>query len=330
MKAGRRCTNCRPSSSNPSTCQNFVLIADEEESRKMIGHNDTDEPNAANTEPNSEILDEWIARHHTNIRCLRRIPRASRHLVASKLSSILNSIVDKNDLHAWTALIDFPHRYLSVPARGGHRRSLASCINRCLGENGDSSAQSSEKHSHPTRKASRPHSILLPSRVTSKLEEGDYRGAVRLACSEESLAVIDDYTLATLRKKHPPTHPRSCPPQPPDNSTPIETLTETEVRSAILSFPNGSAGGPDGLRPQHLKDLTCSSAGMGGRDLISSLLNFANMAMKGNIPSMFQSSFFGASLIALNKKDGGIRPIAVGTTLRHLVASLSVQKFDRK
>ena len=181
-------------------------------------------------------------------------------------------------------------------------------------------AQSGEKHSHPTRKTSRPHLILLPSRVTSKLEERDYRGAVRLTCSEESLAVIDDYTLAMLRKKHPPTHPRSCPPQPPDNSSPIETLTETEVRSAILSFPNGSAGGPDGLRPQHLKDLTCSSAGMGGRDLISSLLNFANMAIKGNIPSMFQSSFFGASLIALNKKDGGIRPITVGTTLRRLVA----------
>ena len=30
--------------------------------------------------------------------------------------------------------------------------------------------------------------------------------------------------------------------------------------------------------------------------------------------------FFGASVIALNKKDGGVRPIAVGCTLRRLVA----------
>ena len=30
--------------------------------------------------------------------------------------------------------------------------------------------------------------------------------------------------------------------------------------------------------------------------------------------------FFGANLIALRKKDGGVRPIAVGCTLRRLVA----------
>ena len=55
--------------------------------------------------------------------------------VASKLASILNSIVDKNDLQAWTALIEFPKLpFLSVPTREGHRRSLASCINWRLGE----------------------------------------------------------------------------------------------------------------------------------------------------------------------------------------------------
>ena len=33
-----------------------------------------------------------------------------------------------------------------------------------------------------------------------------------------------------------------------------------------------------------------------------------------------QPYFFGATLTALNKKDGGVRPIAVGCTLRRLVA----------
>ena len=33
--------------------------------------------------------------------------------------------------------------------------------------------------------------------------------------------------------------------------------------------------------------------------------------------------FFGASLTALNKRDGGIRPIAVGCTLRRLVAKMA-------
>jgi len=36
---------------------------------------------------------------------------------------------------------------------------------------------------------------------------------------------------------------------------PSITMDETEVRKAVLSFPAGSSGGPDGLRPQHLRDL---------------------------------------------------------------------------
>ena len=32
-------------------------------------------------------------------------------------------------------------------------------------------------------------------------------------------------------------------------------VSEDQVAKAILSFPCGSAGGPDGLRPQHLKDI---------------------------------------------------------------------------
>ena len=40
-------------------------------------------------------------------------------------------------------------------------------------------------------------------------------------------------------------------------------VTEGEIAQAIKSFPNGSAGGPDGLRPQHLKDLIATGAGGG-------------------------------------------------------------------
>ena len=38
---------------------------------------------------------------------------------------------------------------------------------------------------------------------------------------------------------------------------------------------------------------------------------------------MHPSFFFGANLIALQKKDGGVRPIAVGCTLRRLVAKVA-------
>ena len=94
-------------------------------------------------------------------------------------------------------------------------------------------------------------------------------------------------------------------------------MTEKEVVTAIRC---GSAGGPDGLRPQHLKDLTSESAERGSRELIRALSSFIFHILEGNIPVSVQPFFFGATLIALRKKGGGIRPIAVGQTLRRLVA----------
>ena len=49
----------------------------------------------------------------------------------------------------------------------------------------------------------------LAARVSSKLEESDYRGAVRLACSEDVIAEHSSQTLEALREKHPPAHPDS-------------------------------------------------------------------------------------------------------------------------
>ena len=50
---------------------------------------------------------------------------------------------------------------------------------------------------------------------------------------------------------------------------------------------------------------------------ISKLLN---VFLSNKLPFQFRPIFFGASLIALRKKSGGIRPIAVGDTFRRLAA----------
>ena len=46
------------------------------------------------------------------------------------------------------------------------------------------------------------------------------------------------------------------------------------------------------------------------------------MVLQGKTPTSIRPFFFGASLTALTKKEGGIRPIAVGCTLRRLAAKL--------
>ena len=90
-------------------------------------------------------------------------------------------------------------------------------------------------------------------RVTSKLEEGDFRGAVRIACSEDYLAPFNSDTLSALQAKHPAPHPDSTIPAP-SQANPVQVDLQ-DVASTIRSFPSGSAGGPDRLRPQNLKDM---------------------------------------------------------------------------
>ena len=62
--------------------------------------------------------------------------------------------------------------------------------------------------------------IHLASRVSSNLEEGDFKGAVRLACSDDTLADMSDATYCALQRKHPAPHPdSSIPPLPVQLST---------------------------------------------------------------------------------------------------------------
>ena len=166
----------------------------------------------------------------------------------------------------------------------------------------------------------------LATLVSSKLEEGDFRGAVRLACSEDSCAEMSDSTLKALQQKHPAPHPDSSIPPPPQDPILPTSVTEEEVLQAIRSFPNGSAAGPDGLRPQHLKDMTGFSAETGGRTLLRALTSFSNLILDGKTPASIRPCFFGATLVALEKKEGGVRPIAVGFSLRRLAAKIAASR----
>ena len=45
--------------------------------------------------------------------------------------------------------------------------------------------------------------------------------------------------------------------------------------------------------------------------------------LSGGVPEVIRPTFFGATLFPFIKKDGGIRPIAVGLTLRRLIAKMA-------
>ena len=254
---------------------------------------------------------------------IKRIPRASRELAAKKLASIIEAVIANHaSVPAWDRLLRFSARCLRAPIRGGRRWNLARVINDQLRTEQDPPASPSPRTTQSSRKQQKVRDPLesLAALVASKLEEGNVTGAVRIACSEVSVAPMNNTTLDALKKKHPPPHPDPQMPPPPEEPSCCPTISVEAVASAIRSFPNGSAGGPDGLRPQHLKDLTGASAQSGGPVLLSALTSLVNLILQGKIPRTVRPFFFGANLTALTKKDGGVRPIAVGCTLRRLAA----------
>ena len=135
--------------------------------------------------------------------------------------------------------------------------------------------------------------------ASAKLEEGDVKEALRLLSSSDLLAPANAETHAALLSLH-PHQPEDRRTVPPSDAAPIE-VSAAAVKRAILSFPNGSSGGPDGLRPQHLKDLLA----WGGSDIDSPLLlaitDLINFMLAGRTPEAVRSVFFGGSLTALLK-----------------------------
>ncbi|KAI5642477.1 reverse transcriptase (RNA-dependent DNA polymerase) domain-containing protein [Phthorimaea operculella] len=128
--------------------------------------------------------------------------------------------------------------------------------------------------------------------------------------------------MASLQSKHPaPSRPLVLPPAPDISFTACKAQEE-DVAQALSTFYNGSAAGLDGIRPSHLKELTSSSAGDNGRRLLTSLTNLCNFLLSGRLNVEVCPFLYGAALCALSKKDGGVRPIAIGSTIRRLTTKL--------
>lgn len=115
----------------------------------------------------------------------------------------------------------------------------------------------------------------------------------------------DNETLAALQALHPQDDdPISCPLLV--NAPPV--AANIVARSIILM--RQSAAGPSGLRADHL--LLAYPAGVS-----NTLLSVINSICNGKAPAWLAD----AKLLAIPKKSGGVRPIAIGETLRRLASS---------
>ena len=81
------------------------------------------------------------------------------------------------------------------------------------------------------------------------------KSAVCILLSEDTPAVPSEKYWRQLREKHLPAFKSDAVLTDVSQEASSFTVDEDDVRKAVLSFPAGSAGGPDSLRPQHLRDM---------------------------------------------------------------------------
>lgn len=248
---------------------------------------------------------------------VKHIPRSARPGCAKHLSTLLSNVVSGLDrVDTWNCLLNFGRDILSQPRRTGKRHNLAAAIRkRITASEDDAPPVHAETHRVGTSNRN-PNDILLAA-VTSKIEDGNLRAAARLLCSDDKPAPPTAETLDRLQAKHPGVHYERSPFADPQVTSAL-VVSEEDVLKAIRSFPAGSAGGPDGIRPQHILDLVNNQEA--GPDLLSSITLFTNLLLEGRCHSQVVPVLFGGNLIALEKRSGDVRPIAVGYTWRRIAA----------
>ena len=265
---------------------------------------------------------------------VKHIPKGARHLFAKVLTNAVENALSRNDTDAWIRLVILPTLCLRSPPHNGKRHSSSLCthikkqINTFETECDTSLLLHQLEPTTPTLiKKKQPLSdTRLRKTISDKLSEGDVRGALRFLASEETLAPYSPSTLSELRLKH-PDRPSDRRPFPEVASPPI-VIAESQVLKAINSFPPGSCGGITRLRPLHLKEVLRPDVGHQRELLLFQLTALVNRIISNQLPDFIMPVLLGANLTALNKKNGGIRPIAVGETIRRIACKCAMRQVE--
>ena len=252
--------------------------------------------------------------NHPVLRCpvLKHIPKSACPSCCAALAGILPNIsANRQDQARWGKLFSFCPSTLLIPPKDGSRSNVSDIIKqRVSGSLGSTD---------PAQNfiATKRRTFDLARAVSSRIEDSNVKAAFRLVSSDDKPPDCSDAALTAMLARHPSAPSDRALISDPGSHSPLR-FSEVEVLKAIKSFPAGSSGGPDGFRPQHLLELvTCQS---NGPALLTAVTDFVNLVLEGGCPASVSPVFFGARLIALEKKAGGFRPIAIGYTFRRLIS----------
>ena len=274
------------------------------------------------------------------ISTVRRIPGACRRGVAACLCSLVSAFTQNPSWESLHSLQCFPKLVLRAPKRAGkaHTKQLAADIARRLRmfEAGHVATLWTEattvlQRDKPirTRAQAKETEGQLPRGVIQAIrglvEEGALSKAAKHLLSTGLADADDPVVLERLRTLHPQAAPivTGSDTPLPDHIDPMISNDDDECDwgklawDAVSSFAPGSAPGPSGLRPSHLKD--CMQKVGKGSSLQCALGALAQVGIEQGLSGGARAVLCAANLIPLRKKDDSVRPIAVGETLRRLI-----------
>ena len=266
--------------------------------------------------------------HKTRIPSHKWPPKGARPDFTRELSTLWGQLADSiNDEQLWVKVLIFPRVILPATApRQDGTVSLASAVKERLrrwraGEIGQlwqEALATIKEQPKRGRKRKRGDVVADEEKALRKRNadranilagEGQFTRAIQ-ALTSAGMAPPNKETLKVMREKHPPAS-RPMGPIPTTEYAPL-SVTPTAVLESATKFKKGTASGPSGLRPEHLRVALLSSTTR--RDpALNNLTRLVNQMLAGKVPSQVAPFLCGARLHAANKRDGGLRPVAVGS-----------------
>lgn len=263
---------------------------------------------------------------------IRQVPKELRSLWTRCLVRTVADTVFHNSEDKWLELLMLSKCVLCNPPRSGksHKSQRVAFTRRRLESwlAGDRVAlwDSLPQYTPPRPKRASPQGDQnrRAARCIELCGEGGYSAACKALTKEPPLG-HSNAVFSQLRDKHPANNP-------PNFSDlmgargPAPSIEGDTVEKAIRSFHRLSGAGPSGLKPLHLQH---SLEGELRDEALQHITSLVQLLASGQAPRSLAPYLAGAGLAALPKKDGSIRPVAVGDTWRRLVAKCLCKDSQR-
>ena len=269
----------------------------------------------------------------SSIHTIKHVPKGARLLWADVLSAALKAVVSNPGCeHHWLLLHALPKLCLRLPPRGGKKKArsfastpfLVGMLRKAKDLQWSSlfdEASSSYRAKAPVdRKPQAPRPAFIRERVMSLVEEGQLSKACA-ALDPAGMHELSPSVISTLQQKHPVGEPLPPVPTQDQQDAPKSLCFDVDaILRALRGFHKATAPGGSRLRVCHLLDALDIPTGDADGRISKPLTKVCNLLVAGEAPSSVAPWIAGAPLYPLKKKDGGVRPIAVGEVLRRLVS----------